>query len=195
MKKITMKKGFTLVEVMVTLIITVIVVGVSSALVITGTNIFARSAQRDVQTNIAETVLTFVSDQLLYAESIEQILSNPPVPTPAKAVMIIKANDNATASDVKGQLYFSRAGDTPERNIFGNAFYQNYQVGIDIKIEDQGAGSMATITVSVYNRAGTNVVLSRSSTKNLLNYGGPVPATFPNGGSGFAIQYVPVIFE
>ena len=190
------KSGFTLVEVIVTLIITVIVVAVSSSLIITGTNIFARSAQRDIQTNIAETVLGFVSEQLLYSESIADFGSNPPVFTNAgdAAILLIKKSDSETMSDTRGQLFFRRAKDTQTPvNVFGSNFYNNYEVGLNIVIASSPSGYSMTLTVSVYNSTGREV-LSRAATRTLLNYPGP-PKSFPGAGEGFSIYYIPRVLS
>jgi len=176
-KKKASKGGFTLVEVIVTLIITVIVVAVSSTLIITGTNIFARSAQRDIQDNIAETVLSFVSNQILYAYNIaekgstEQIYEGIGL---SGAVLHIINPDDGRGSD-KGYLYFRRDGDTqvPLVNVFGNNFYQNYTIGLRIDITDRNVSTSgsayADITVTVYNNAKI-AVLARSTSKPLLNF-------------------------
>ena len=172
------KGGFTLAEVMVTLIITIIIIAVSSALVISGTNIFARSAQRDMQMNIAETVLSFVSDQLLYAKDIQSgsVNTSPGIyPEGNAAIVHIKAPSagGAIGSD-KGQLFFRRAGDTQAPiNIFGANFYQNYDIGmkLDITPATGGAGAYFTLTVTVYNSTGS-AVQTRTATKPLLNYTG-----------------------
>jgi len=177
-KKLSCKRGgFTLVEVIVTLVITVIVVAVSSSLVITGTNIFARSAQRDVQQNIAETVLTFVSDQLLYARIIGEGAQSPVYPITNKALLHIVDPKTGTGSD-RGYLFFRRHDDSRDSvvNVFGDNFYQNYTVGLKIDIAPGDAGNNAsfTLTVTVYNSTGT-AVTTRTTAKPLLN--------FPTGGS------------
>jgi len=192
------KSGFTLVEVIITLVITVIVIAVSSSLVITGTNIFARSAQRDVQQNIAETVLTFVSEQLLYAETITE-MTNPPVFENAggAAIMQIKKSTTETYSDTKGQLFFRRAQDSQNPiNIFGSNFYGNYEVGITLEITIPAAGPSVTVTVNVYSSNSTdpNPVITRTTTRPLLNYTG-TEKTIPSAGSGFCIYYVPRVFS
>jgi len=185
-KMILKKGGFTLVEVMVTLIITVIVIAVSSTLVITGTNIFARSAQRDVQTNIAETVLSFVSDQLLYAYLVEVKGSTEQVYTGiginGAVLHVISPSDNR-GSD-RGHLYFRRDGDTQQPiNIFGENFYSGYTIGLDINIVPKSGQNNAyfTLTVNVYNSTG-RLALSRSTTKPLLNYLPDEPKQIPMPG-------------
>jgi len=178
------KDGFTLVEVIVTLVITVIVVAVSSSLVITGTNIFARNVQRDIQTNIAETALTFVSDQLLYANRIGDLSVNAngdiyealsAINASGAAIIHIKKNG---LGDTRGELFFRRAGDTQDPlNIFGSNFYQGYEIGIDYKITISSVtGPSLTLTVTVYRN--NSAVTSRSTTKPLLNYeGGAIEIT------------------
>jgi len=173
------KGGFTLVEVIVTLIITVIVIAVSSTLLMTGTNMFARSAQRDIQQNIAETVLTFVSDQLLYAYHIDQkahLATGDPAADYANAngaVLQVMMPDGSTRTG--GYLHFRRDNDNQAPvNVFGSNFYGNYTItlNLDIQARTTSAGAYFTLTVTVVNSLGTEV-MSRTTTKPLLNYSVP----------------------
>ena len=190
------RKGFTLVEVIVTLVITVAVIAVSSSLVITGTNIFARSAQRDIQANIAETVLSFVSDQLLYTEYITNLDTNPPVLSTAggNAILMIKKNPSDTYTDVRGQLFFRRANDSQNPvNVFGSNFYNNYKIGLTVEIKSTATGYSMTLTARVYNSADVEV-LSRTTVRSLLNYHGPAQ-TLPLDGEGFCIYFNPLVLS
>ena len=190
------RKGFTLVEVIVTLVITVIVIAVSSTLLITGTNMFARSAQRDVQMNIAETVLSFVSEQLLYTSDIGEFTNPPTFVNNGSAILQIKTDGSTNSSHTRGQLFFRRAGDTQDPiNVFGAGFYQNYEIGLDIVVSYPPGGGNAsfTLTVNVYRKAdvGNAPVLSRTTTKPLLNYEGaakPIPGP---GLDWFCIYFFP----
>jgi len=192
------KSGFTLVEVIVTLVITIVVIAISSTLIITGTNLFARSAQRDVQANIAETVLGFVSDQLLYARGIEEFQTNPPTFGSAgnAAVLQIKQNDSTDNSHTRGQLFFRRAGDDNDPiNIFGSNFYQSYDVELDIVVFHPAGGGNAsmTVTVKLYNNnnLNPNPVMTRTTTRPLLNYE-QGEKTIPDPDLGwFSIYYIP----
>ena len=171
--------GFTLVEVIVTLIITVIVIAISSTLLITGTNMFARSAQRDIQQNIAETVLSFVSDQLLYAYHIDQkahLTTGVPEDDYANAngaVLQVMMPDGSTRTG--GYLHFRRDNDNQAPvNVFGSNFYGNYTItlNLDIQARTTSASAYFTLTVTVVNSLGADV-LSRTTTKPLLNYSVP----------------------
>jgi len=190
------KKGFTLVEVIITLVITVIVIAVSSALVITGTNLFARSAQRDIQMNIAETVLSFVSEQLLYTNDIGEFTNPPAFTNDGTAILQIKTDGSTNYSHTRGQLFFRRAWDTQDPiNVFGPGFYQNYEIGLEIDVSYPPGGGNASfkLTVNVYRKsdAGNAPVLSRTTTKPLLNYVGEAKP-FPDPDlDWFCIYYSP----
>ena len=173
------KGGFTLVEMIVTLVIAIIIIGVSGSLIITGTNIFTKSAQKDRQMDIAETVLSFAVDRLLYAESISE---RTPSPTGASAgyagaqgAVLHIINPDTNTGGNRGQLYFRRAGDSGYPvNVFGAGFYHNYLVAINYDIERPGSGGASvTVTVTLYNSSRPEeAVAERSSTKPLLNYTG-----------------------
>jgi len=176
-KKPSGKSGFTLIEVIVTLIITVIVIAISGSLVITGTNMFARSAQRDTQTNIAETVLTFVSEQILYAERIgvgtnENDNTIYAIPAANGAAIIHIKNTTTGYGDLRGQLFFRRADDGQPSlvNVFGENFYQGYDIGLTGVITKGPQNSNIELTVNVYSGVGNTPVMTRTITRPLLNY-------------------------
>ena len=176
------RAGFTLVEVLVTLVITIIVIGISGSLIISSTNIFSKSAQRDMQMNIAENVLEFVSEQMLYAYDIQQkptLNTGAPVDyTGVNGAIIRIVKPSSGFGDSSGQLYYRRAGDTGDLiNIFGSDFYHDYQVSIVCSITGPSAtgknDAFFTLTVGLHNKMNpSNTVLERSTTKPLLNYTG-----------------------
>ena len=174
--------GFTLVEVLVALVITIIVIGISGSLIISSTNIFSKSAQRDAQMNIAESLLEFVSGQLLYANEIQQkptLNTGESIDYSGVTGSILRIVKPSTGfGDSSGQLYYRRAGDTGDLiNVFGSDFYHNYQVSIICDINGPSAenknDASFTLTVSLHNNLDpSNAVLERSTTKPLLNYTG-----------------------
>ena len=192
------KGGFTLVEVIVTLIITVIVIAISSTLLITGTNMFARSAQRDIQQNIAETVLSFVSDQLLYAHHIDQkahLTTGDPAADYANAngaVLQVMMPDGSTKTG--GYLHFRRDNDNQAPvNVFGNNFYGNYTITLNLDIQARTTSGSAnfTLTVTVVNDLGIEV-LSRTTTKPLLNYSVPSRTGLNAYGSAASSEFIDI---
>ena len=172
-KRINTKKGFTLVEMIVTLVIAVIIIAISSSFIITGTNIFSRSAQRDIQFGIAEGVLDFVSNQLLFANAVSE---EEEAPGPDCAVMRLTDPAGSAGGSGGGQLFFRRVGDDGELvNIFGAGFYHGYSVSMACEIteatEEQGA--FFELTTSLYDSKNpTKELITRTTTKPLLNYRG-----------------------
>jgi len=162
------KAGFTLVEIIVTLVITIVVIGISSSILISTTNIFGRSALRDMQQSVAETVLGFATDAMLYAYDLED--TNDPAAGAGKSIIGINTD---------GQLVFLRAGDDGEpRNIFGNSFYSNYQVTISYEIvgppDYEGYSVVMTVELTDNRTDNIEVVLTRTMTRPLLNFRGDI---------------------
>ena len=168
------KAGFTLVEIIVTLVITIVVIGISSSILISTTNIFGKTALRDMQQSVAETVLGFATDAMLYASDLNA--------TDAAGANAASVDGKAVVGiDGNGQLVFLRAGDTGEpRNIFGNSFYSNYQVTIIYEVvgpPDLDSYSVIMTVELTDNRTNNaEVVLTRTMTRPLLNFKGDVTA-------------------
>jgi len=117
---------------------------------------------RDMQQNIAESVLSFTSDRLLYAASIDLSSS-------------FEANDEVLFVE-NGQLLYKRAGDnaTTLRNVFGTNFYRNYGVSIICEVKEKASENeyaSFTVTVDVFNTSDPGkIVATRAMTRPLLNY-------------------------
>ena len=162
------KAGFTLVEIIVTLVITIVIIGVSSSILISTTNIFGRSALQDLQQSVAETVLGFATDTMLYAYDLQESAS------PAA-----EAGQSVIGINTDGQLVFLRAGDTgAPRNIFGNSFYSNYQVTIIYNVvgppDYDGYSVVMTVELTDNRTDNVEVILKRTMTRPLLNFNGVV---------------------
>jgi type II secretory pathway pseudopilin PulG len=175
------KAGFTLVEVIVTLVITIIVIGVSSSIIISTTTIFGKTALRDMQQSVAETVISFSADQLLYASAITPVDSHDARTDESTFLLGINSD---------GQLVYIRAGEpvgTAPINVFGTNFYHNYSVSIVYSIEQaEGEGYSIYITATLTDNRSENEVLTRTMTRPLLNYGrgltnGDPPPPTPSG--------------
>ena len=176
--------GFTLVEVIVALVIAMVVIGISGSLIVSGTQIFSKSAQRDMQMTLAESVLDLAADRLLYARSIEEVLSHVGDTAPDAGAVLRIAKPDGSSGAGKGHLLFRREGDHGAMvDVFGQNFYHNYNISMDIGITDQDGGAASfTMKVTVYDTEG-RAVLERAKTRPLLNYEGP-PESFGNMDSG-----------
>ena len=161
-----------MVEVIVTMVIAIIIISVSSSFIITGTNIFSRSVRNDTQLRMTESVLDFVSGQLLFASAISE---EEALDTDGAA---IRFTDPAGLSGDpgKGQLFFRRSGDDGEMvNIFGAGFYNDYSVSMECEITEASEDERAffELKVSLYdNKNPEKELLTRTATKTLLNYRG-----------------------
>jgi type II secretory pathway pseudopilin PulG len=165
------KAGFTLVEMIVTLVITIVIIGVSSSIIISTTNVFGRSALRDMQQSVAETVLGFSTDRMLYAVDLK-VKAAPEAADAGKAVLGINTD---------GQLVYLRAGDTGAPiNVFGDNFYSNYRVSLSYSvIKPEGEGFSVVMNAELTDNRTGKVVLNRTMTRPLLNYRGEITGNTP----------------
>ena len=164
------KAGFTLVEMIVTLVIAIIVIGVSSSILISTTNIFGKTALRDMQQSVAETVLNFATDRILYAYDLKLTDEN-------GALDASKAGKAILGINTYGQLLYIRAGDKDAEkpiNVFGDNFYNNYRVSLSYKVVTSPGQEGYSVVVSVDLTDGRNdkLVLNRTMTRPILNYKG-----------------------
>ena len=182
-KRSSARRGFTLVEVIVTLVITLIIIGVSGSIIISTTNIFGKTAMRDIQQNIAETVLSFATDRMLYASEIEAVDSLSGIDLGGKAVVGI----------VDGQLFFKRAEDPSNVpvNIFGSNFYRNYTVALKYSIVSDAVGNQSvSMSINITDKRNGNLVLERLMTRPLLNYAGGDVSDVMVGGTGNKVYII-----
>jgi type II secretory pathway pseudopilin PulG len=165
------RSGFTLVEIIVTLVITIIIIGVSSSILISTTGIFGRTALRDMQQSVAETVLNFATDRTLYAVDLKLTDS-------AGALDAAKTGNAVLGIDGKGQLVYIRSGDKdtwPPINVFGDNFYSKYRVSLTYSvIKPDGEGFSIVMNAELTDERNEKVVLNRTMTRPLLNYKGEI---------------------
>jgi len=185
-KLIRGKAGFTLVEIIVTLVITIVIIGISSSILISTTNIFGKTALRDMQQSVAETVVSFAADQLLYASAIIPV--NSYTERTDESTFLLGINN-------EGRLVYLRAGEPASAepiDIFGENFYHNYRVALTYNVDlNEGEGYSVTIIATLTDNRSGNEVLTRTMTRPLLNYGrdltnGDLPPTF----SGEVMRYI-----
>lgn len=152
-------KGFTLVELIVTLAVFSIFLTVAGRYLFLGNNLFITTEVHNTEKFVGDSVFSFMKTRLLYAGKIE-ILKNTDdaMPTYENAFKI----DN----DV-GQLLQKRGSDT-YNNIYGEGFYNHNSVSYETKIADDGQSSSTfELKVKVYDKDGNIVYETGEIIKNL----------------------------
>jgi prepilin-type N-terminal cleavage/methylation domain-containing protein len=172
---LTEKKGVTLVEVIITLLIAGILIAASSGLIIAGMNLVSNTANKTMDENIAEAVLDLASKRLYYAPVITaSAITTGEIPQGALdgGNTVIYVGDDAGKAIPKGMIrlkrYDAAAGDN--LNIFGDAFYHGRSVSLLYTVDKvvQDEPKAVTLTVIVYDSEGKQTQ-KRTTSLQLLN--------------------------
>ena len=162
-------KGMTLVEVMVAMVIALIVIGLTSGMLISGTRFFNHSAMRAEDERIASTILAFTLSELRFATEIkvDSMSANPPKPVVGRGLIYMMAPDGKRA--VTGMIGFKRPFD-PEGavNVYGESFYSGRTVGIRMQTISKDVPKVIKIFVDVFDED-EKVVYSDSGTIEIPN--------------------------
>ncbi|MDR0875502.1 MAG: type II secretion system GspH family protein [Clostridiales Family XIII bacterium] len=163
------KKGFTLVELIVVMVIALIIIGLSSGYLISSMNLFGRVTDKELDAEIADAAISFIADELQFASAVEPVADLIDTAT-ANTIIYIAEKDTGLPTSGNGYLWFRRAGDPGSAiNIFGSNFYHGKTIGIQYEVNlVDGDNKAVTVTVDVYDARG-NKSLSRSKSVRLLN--------------------------
>ncbi|MDR0850875.1 MAG: type II secretion system GspH family protein [Clostridiales Family XIII bacterium] len=161
------KKGMTLVELIVAIAISVIVIGLSGGYLISSLNLFGHVADKDLDASIADTALSFITDELQFASAVTPITDLDG--TTANTILYVADKTSKNPTNGSGILMFHRAGDSEAINLYGDSFYHGKTVGIQYEVNlVSGSTKAVTVTVDVYDAQG-NKAISRSKSLRLLN--------------------------
>ena len=147
------KKGMTLVEVIVAMVIAVIVVGATGSLLVSSTNFFNNTASRAENERIASTILNFAMSELRFAKdiSVDSISSNPPNPVVGRGLIYMMDSSGRRAE--KGMVGYKRPFDPDKaRNIYGESFYNGRKVGIRMQPLDVDQPKVIRLFVDIYDK-------------------------------------------
>lgn len=151
---ISNKKGMTLVEVIVAMVIALIIIGATSSMIISGTNFFGKTASGVQDKEIARSVLNFVTTELRFATSISvyNVDSAQPNPQINEGQIFTMNEQNQVSSTYKGMLAFQRPDDhDAPRNVFGKDFYHGREIGIRVQTVSADEPKVITVFVDVFN--------------------------------------------
>jgi prepilin-type N-terminal cleavage/methylation domain-containing protein len=171
LKKISSaKKGFTLAEVIVVLLISTILVGISGSFLITSTNLLGHVENSAAQKEIADMTADFVKDRLLYAQNVSIVEAETPPALPAGSEVLFVGNEDGTAIENQGYLFAQRGDEAQPVNVFGSALYQRFQISLDFSATVAAAqGQPKTFGVSIYACANGQRGYSDKKTFRLVN--------------------------
>jgi prepilin-type N-terminal cleavage/methylation domain-containing protein len=175
------RKGFTLVEVIVALLIFAIVVAVAAGFLIFGGNFLNRSEQHAEDKRLAENTADYVKNRLLYATNVQVIRSDtPPSPSSDGEVIFIGSDTNGDGSPDElahtGHLYYMRADGSAPVDVFGIGDYRGsllalaYDATVDIAPTEGAINALPPKTFGVKAMAVRNNEQSYHSEKTFRLY-------------------------
>ncbi|MDR1797621.1 MAG: InlB B-repeat-containing protein [Clostridiales Family XIII bacterium] len=105
------RKGFTLVEVIVTLVIAVIVIAAAGSFLVYGTNFLGQTERKASDKQIAETASDYIRKTLVGAKEIKVVYAEE-APAVARGGALLYISDDGVTLSPTGRLYYMREGDT-----------------------------------------------------------------------------------
>jgi prepilin-type N-terminal cleavage/methylation domain-containing protein len=171
MKTAQNRKGFTLVEVIVTLAIAAIVVAAAVSFLMFGSNFLNRTETKAVDKTVAEKSADYIKERLLYASSVQVIRATAPPKAASGGDVLYIGNDtdgDGKADELSntGRLYYMRADDAASGaiDVFagvykGNELAMSYAAAVTKATDGAITKRVFTLTASAI-REGRQVYTS-----------------------------------
>jgi type II secretory pathway pseudopilin PulG len=165
--------GFTLVEVIVTLIIVIMVIGISATFLTTGSNFLNRTETNASDKALAEKAADFVRDRLLYATEVKVVTAGAvegdfTIPSQSalrgREILFIgeaDADGKVGIADT-GRLYYQREDEAAPVDVLGEATYRNNKLALSYETTVTGAG----VNKSAIFDVRTNVIRDSEQTQS-----------------------------
>lgn len=151
------KKGFTLIEIIVTLAIFAILVGGSSSLLLSGNDIFKKQANMSYSSNMAQSTMSWLEDNIAYASEVVITDSTASIPSDVTAIKVQESGSQ------EGQLMIYENGVWQE--VFTSGVYENRKV----HLRPTALGNRIELNVKIAD-FNDSVLSQISKTINLKNY-------------------------
>ncbi|MDR0852716.1 MAG: type II secretion system GspH family protein [Clostridiales Family XIII bacterium] len=163
------KKGFTLVEIIVTLVIAGICIAVAGGILISSTNLVANIQIKDKAKQVAVTAAAFLNEETKFAAEITPVPYSASVSLdPDDAVFYIGNEAGVPAN--RGYLFFRRVGDAADPvNIFGVNYYQNMKMSLDVSAVRNSANDTIVVTETISLFFNDNLIRTDVNTFALVN--------------------------
>jgi prepilin-type N-terminal cleavage/methylation domain-containing protein len=183
------KKGFTLVEMIVTLSIALIVIGVAAGILLSSLSLFAHEEKNVSTKQVIQEISEYLNEQTKYAMIIDPIASTT-VPSSgtypqrsyeeyfeyagdsdpfANNTLLYVGDENGIPAQ-KGFLYYKRAGDTGAAiNAFGVQFYGSLKMELDVSEIRNPSTDTIVVTQTIRLFDGEVEVRTATNTFQLVN--------------------------
>jgi prepilin-type N-terminal cleavage/methylation domain-containing protein len=170
------KGGFTLVELIVAMGISLIVMGIAAAILLSGTSMAQHTTQRALEQQIIDGAFNTVQNRLLYTSMVEKRTGAPSGNLDENAGLFYVSTDvNGASSQERGMLFFrsvpSDSGPATSVNLMGNEFYLGYTISLEATIINSTESKpIMTIKMKLYDKLDSSrVVATRERTITLIN--------------------------
>jgi prepilin-type N-terminal cleavage/methylation domain-containing protein len=166
--------GFTLVELIVAMTISLIIIGIASAILLSGTNMAQRTTQRALEEQIVDGVFNFAKDRLLYVGTVKA--ENLGGEEQALGLLYVSDKYNTEVKE-RGMLFFRDISDPSDSsapapiNVMGEDFYMGYTVSLEAKLTNK-VGNKPVLFIKVNLHSKTNpdqIIAKRELTFTLIN--------------------------
>jgi prepilin-type N-terminal cleavage/methylation domain-containing protein len=168
------RDGITLLEVLVTLVISSILIAGTSMLIISGSNLFSHTATRNQDDLLAKSILNVVGGQLIYAASVQAL----PPSTNLQALLqedgtVIYVGDHlGDLATGPGRLWFKQNDQASGTSVmlFGEIVYHGRYISLNYRVDQVKLNheKAVSLTVQVYDQNG-EMTCERSRSLNLMN--------------------------
>jgi prepilin-type N-terminal cleavage/methylation domain-containing protein len=165
--------GFTLIELIVAMTISLIIIGIATTILLSGTNMAQRTAQRALEEQIVDGVFNFAKDRLLYAGTVEAESDLGTVGS-GRGLLYVSNESGAVAED-PGMLFFRDVSDPVDTaaalNVMGKDFYMGYTISLEAKLTSRvDEKPIVSIKVNLHSKTNPDqVVAKRERTFTLIN--------------------------
>jgi prepilin-type N-terminal cleavage/methylation domain-containing protein len=124
------RAGFTLVEMIVTLLIIGIVIAMSVTFLTSGSNFLNRTEENASDKTVTEKAADFIKERLLYASEVVVVESSTlPTKPDGKEILYIGSADGVSASE-RGRLFYRRADSNASMDVLGETSYRNNELAM-----------------------------------------------------------------
>lgn len=166
--------GFTLVEIIVTLVILSLVLTVAGTTYLYGVRMYTQTEVKNTEKYVGDNVYKYMQQKITYATKLEVRPDRSDDKSYQKYMANIK--DNARVGDSgTGYLYFGDYDQDTQENVLGEKIYGSYTIKYQVtlpeatKEEDENTAveNLLDLTVMVYDQQGQEVYQTKGRIKNL----------------------------
>jgi type II secretory pathway pseudopilin PulG len=164
--------GFTLVELIVAFSVSLIVIAITTALLISGTNMAQHTTEQALDEQILDGVSSVAENRLRFAASIETQAAGELGTAKGEASGLLYIGDAAGNAAERGMLFLrpadAGAGASPN-NVMGETYYNSHTISLEATVTQKAdAKPIVSITIKLYDRDGA-LVAERTQTHSLIN--------------------------